>query len=70
MTVRYEERNEAYERHSYIFTSYEIEEGKINGRNHYTSEDGQSAIAYICNTWNIQSDQSRCKFPMGEMLKS
>ena len=66
--MRYKEKNEAHERHSYIYTSYVIEEGKINGRNHYTSEDGKSAIAYICNKWNIQSDQSRYNFHMREML--
>ena len=62
VSVRYKEKNEAYERHSYIYTSYVIEKDKINGRNHYTSEDGKSAIAYICNKWNIQSGQSRYKF--------
>ena len=58
--MEYEEKNEAYERHSNIYTSYVIEKGMINGRNHYTSEDGTLALVYAsCGVWFIQTDQSR-----------
>ena len=60
MSVEYTEKNEAYERHSSIYTSYVIEKGAINGRNHYTSEDGTQAIA-SCDgrSWNIQPSSYR-----------
>lgn len=63
VSVEYTEKNEAYERqHVFgIYTSYVIEKGMINGRNHYTSEDGTRAITYTScsNKWYIQSDQDR-----------
>ena len=59
MSVEYAEENEAYERLPYIFTSYVIEKGMINGHNHYTSADGTRAIAYICNRWIVQDDSDR-----------
>ena len=57
--MEYAEKNEAYELHPYIFTSYVIEKGTINGRNHYTSVDGTRAIANMCNGWNVQEDSDR-----------
>ena len=61
--MEYKEKNEAYERHSYIYTSYVVEKGIINERNHYTSEDGTLALVYgSCDgdgSWLIQTDQYR-----------
>ena len=36
----------AKDAHSYIFTTYRIENNLLNGRVHYTSIDGTQAIAY------------------------
>ena len=35
-----------------IFTNYHIEENLLNGRVHYTSMDGTTAIAYHQGTYN------------------
>ena len=37
-----------------IFTIYHIEENLLNGKVHYTSEDGKKAIAYSSGKWRIQ----------------
>ena len=57
--MEYIEKNEANERWPDIYTSYVIEKGNINERNHYTSEDGTLAIAFICDSWNIQYASDR-----------
>ena len=59
VSVEYTEKNEAFERFPSIYTSYVIEKGMINGRNHYTSVDGTRAIVNICNSWNVQDDSDR-----------
>ena len=47
-----------------IFTSYKMEQDPFNGKVHYTSEDGEKAIAYESKRgeWNIQSAEERWKF--------
>jgi len=43
-----------------IFTTYDIEEGTLNGRVHYISGDGKVAIAYSrCGKWLIQPAKKR-----------
>jgi len=44
-----------------IFTSYTKESGFVNGHSHYTSLDGNSAIAFNTdhNEWKIQPDANR-----------
>ena len=60
--MEYIEKNEAYETWPQIYTSYFIEKEMINGRNHYTSEDGTLALVYgSCGNWLIQTDQYRYK---------
>ena len=40
--------------HPDFFTSYKIEADKFNGKPHYTSTDGQYALAYAsdCDYWD------------------
>ena len=43
-----------------IFTTYNIEEGTLNGRAHYLSGDGNVAIAYCAmGKWMIQPAEKR-----------
>ena len=50
-----------YNKQPGIFTSYKIEQDPFNGKVHYTSEDGEKAIAYESKRgeWNIQSAEER-----------
>ena len=50
-----------YKVKSGIFTSYKIERDFLNGKVHYTSENGEEAIAFESKRgeWNIQSAKER-----------
>lgn len=43
--------NGAFKLHPYLFTYFAREEGLVGGRPHYTSEDGQFALAYCGDSW-------------------
>ena len=47
--------------HPMIFTTYLIEDGTINGRVHYTSQDGKRAISYCHQNrkWVMLASQDR-----------
>jgi len=60
VSVEYTEKNEAFDWHPHIYTSYVIEKGNINGRNHYASDDGNIALVYAsCGVWFLQHNQQR-----------
>ena len=42
-----------------MFTYYRMEPGMINGRNHYTSDDGRFAISYCGDSYWIQRADTR-----------
>ena len=50
----------AFKLHPYMFTYYRMEPGMINGRNHYTSEDGRFAVSYCGDSYWIQRADTRC----------
>ena len=52
------------DRHSSMFTNYHIERSFLNGKVHYTSEDGTRAISYFNNKWHIQRVEDRYWFPL------
>ena len=56
-------RGGAWKLHPYIYTFFLMEEGLVNGRNHYTSEDGRFALSFCGDSWWIQADDTRgqCK---------
>ena len=47
---------------SHLYQTYTIEPDLLNGKVHYTSKDGEEAIAYdgSRSEWNIQSASKRC----------
>ena len=53
------QRGGAFKLHPYMFTYYRMEPGMINGRNHYTSEDGRFAISYCGDSYWIQRADTR-----------
>ena len=53
-----------------IFTTYEIQEGMLNGRAHYLSADGKVAIAYCAmGKWMIQEAEKRQVVNDGQRVK-
>ena len=54
--VEYEGNNtEAYLAQPDIFTLFERQSGKVNRKSHYTSLNGEFAMAYSeCGQWTIQ----------------
>ena len=55
--------NGAFRLHRYMFGAFTMEPGTVNGRNHYTSENGRFAIAFCGDSWWIQATKNRgeCK---------
>ena len=51
--------NGAIKLHPYMFTMFEMDSGLVNGRNHYTSEDGRFAVAFCGDSWWIQREDTR-----------
>jgi hypothetical protein len=45
--------------HPYMFTIYMMEPGLVNGRNHYTSQDGRFAVSFCGDSWWIQAEDTR-----------
>ena len=43
-----------------IFKTYTIENDLLNGKVHYTSKDGDHAIAYVGSSWLAQRAVKRC----------
>ena len=43
-----------------ILTTYLIEDNLLNGRVHYTSEDGKDTLTYVKGHWSIQDERHRC----------
>ena len=62
-------KTDGYERYSDIFTTYKIDEGTINARVHYTSQDGTRAISYCqeLGRWFMTSSNDR-RVEMKEIL--
>ena len=52
-----------YDKYPNFFTTYKIEEDKLNDRHHYSSTDGQYALSSACNNiyWLLQTDTDRCR---------
>ena len=42
-----------------IFKTYTLEADLLNGKVHYTSKDGDRALAYDGSSWNIQDASKR-----------
>ena len=62
IVVQYTENNTlVYRRYPYIFTTFDIESGYVNGKVHYTSHDGNYALAYciVGGGWVIQKSSVR-----------
>ena len=53
------QRGGAFKLHPYMYTYYRREPGVVNGRNHYTSDDGRFAISYCGDSWWIQREDTR-----------
>ena len=53
VSVEYVEKNQAYEAHRRLFTTYAVANETFNGRNYYTSDDDAFVIAYKSGTWFI-----------------
>lgn len=47
-----------------IFKTYTLEADLLNGKVHYTSKDGDRAIAYDGSSWNIQDASKRCRYKL------
>jgi len=59
VNVDYNDGDWVKKEHSSKFGYYYAEPGRVNGRVHYTSEDGQYAIAYSGSSWLVQSESVR-----------
>ena len=42
-----------------MFILYEIENTVINGKAHYTSDEGTIAISFACGLWIVQPSDER-----------
>ena len=51
----------AFQAQKTIFNIYEIKNNIINGKAHYTSEDGNYALVYkaSCGAWFLRTNQQR-----------
>ena len=61
VTVTAESEDRAYIEHNHLYQNYYAEPGTVNGKAHWTSEDGTRAIWYDAKfkNWKIGKEKNR-----------